>query len=366
MYRSYSNKEAKEADRKTVVGGVRTRELMERAGDALAKKVAEAMDKLNVKEALFVLGEGNNAGDGFVAARVLAEQGRDIKVLCLAERLSPECTIVKARYKGEILNKIPQKIFPVIVDCVFGTGLKRPPEGDYAKLISMMNAGGAYVISCDLPSGLAENGMAYSPCVFADETVAIGCMKNALLLGEGADRAGKVTVADIGVDYGKSGIEVWEDKDVMTFFPQKHSNVNKGMFGKACIVTSGARLGSALLAASASMRSGAGYTMLRVPERFCSAAAVALPACVVEDFNSLDDGMLAADALAIGMGSGLSKGLYSIITQLLNGYRGTLILDADALAALAEFGLQPLANKSCEVILTPHPKEFAQIGRAHV
>ncbi len=360
MYQSYSNKEAWEGDRKAVIGGVRTRELMERAGEALAGKVAAAMDRLGAKEALFVLGEGNNAGDGFVAARILSEQGRDVKALCLSDKFSPECAIVKMRYKGEIFTRIPKKTFPVIVDCLFGTGLKRPPEGEYARLISMMNAGG-YVISCDLPSGLSENGMAYSPCVFADETLSIGCMKNALLLNEGADRSGKVSVADIGVDYGEGGAEVWEDEDVKAFFPKKHSNVNKGMFGKACIVTSGARMGAAMLAASASLRSGAGYTMLRVPERLCVTAATALPSCIVEDFNALDDGMFSSDSLAIGMGSGVSKGLYSIVTQLLNGYRGTLILDADALSALSEFGLKPLEHKSCEVVLTPHPKEFARL-----
>lgn len=361
MYRSFSNKEAWEGDRRAVTGGVRTRELMERAGEALANKVAAAMDRLDAKEVLFVLGEGNNAGDGFVAARILSERGREVKALCLSEKFSPECAIVRMRYKGEVLTRIPKNPFPVVVDCLFGTGLKRPPEGDYARLVSMMNAGDSYVISCDLPSGLSENGMAYSPCVFADETLSIGCMKNALLLNEGADRAGKVSVADIGVDYGEGGAEVWEDGDVKAFFPKKHSSVNKGMFGKACIVTSGARLGAAMLAASASLRSGAGYTVLRVPERLCLTAATALPSCVVEDFNALDDGMFSSDALAIGMGAGVSKGLYSIVTQLLSGYRGTLILDADALTALAEFGLKPLENKSCEVVLTPHPKEFARL-----
>ena len=367
MYRAYSNKEAWEADRKAVTAGVKMRELMERAGEALAQKVTLAMDRLQLTEVLFVLGSGNNAGDGFVAARILTEQPRLVKVLCLTEKLSPESALVKIRYKGEIFTRIPKKKFPLIVDCVFGTGLKRPPEGEYAKLISWINAQGSYVISCDLPSGLAENGIAFSPCVYADETVSIGCMKNSLLLNEGADHAGKITVTNIGVDYGKKGgVEVWEDCDVGVFFPKKHSNVNKGLFGKSCIVTSGARMGAAMLAASASLRSGAGYTTLRVPERLCVSAATALPSCIVEDFNALDDGMLASDALAIGMGSGVSTGLYSIITQLLNGYRGTLILDADALTVLAEFGLKPLERKSCEVILTPHPKEFARLSNQSV
>ncbi len=361
MYRVYSNREAWEEERKVVASGVRTRELMERAGEALAKRVALTMDKLMIKEALFVLGSGNNAGYGFAAARILMEKKKKVKVLCMSEKLSPECAIVKIRYKGEILKQIPQEKYPLIVDCVYGTELKKPAEGECAKLISMINASGAYIISCDVPSGLGENGMAFSPCVYADETIAIGCLKNALLLNEGVDHAGEISVADIGVTYQSEGVEVWEDKDAKAFFPRKQSNVNKGMFGKACIVTSGARMGAAMLAANASLRSGAGYTLLRVPERFCLTAATALPSCIVEDFNALDDGMLSSDALAIGMGSGVSKGLYSIISQLLTGYRGTLILDADALSVLAEFGLEPLEHKSCEVILTPHPREFARM-----
>ena len=366
MYRVYSNKEAWEEQRKVVASGIRTRELMERAGEALAKKVAFTMDNLSAKEVLFVLGSGNNAGNGFVAARILMEQKREVKVLCMADKIAPECAIVKIRYKGEILKQIPQRRYPLIVDCIYGTELKRPAEGDNAKLISMINASRAYVISCDMPSGLGENGMAFSPCVYADETVAIGCLKNALLLNEGVDHAGKITVADIGVSYQGAGVEVWEDKDVKAFFPRKQSSVNKGMFGRVSIVTSGARMGAAMLAANASLRSGAGYTMLRVPERFTQVAATALPSCIVEDFNALDDGILSSDALAIGMGSGVSKGLYSIIKQLLTGYRGTLILDADALSALAEFGLEPLQHKSCEVILTPHPKEFARMCNTSV
>ena len=157
------------------------------------------------------------------------------------------------------------------------------------------------------------------------------------------------------------GAEIWEENDVKAFFPQRPLNAHKGMFGKACIVSRGARLGAAMLSASACLRSGAGYTILRVPQELRTQVAAALPACVVEAFDSLDEGILSSDALALGMGWGVSEELYSLISELLKTYRGTLVLDADALNVLARFGLTILKTKSCKVILTPHPKEFARL-----
>lgn len=366
MYRAYSNAESAEADRRTIASGVKALTLMERAGDALAQKVASAMDRLQIKEALFVLGGGNNAGDGFVAARKLTEEKRNVTALCLSKRLSAECEAERARYRGKLLSEIPSKNFPLVVDCVFGTGLTRPPEGDYARLISFINEQGDYVISCDLPSGLAENGVALSPCVRADETLSIGCVKSALLMNEGADYAGRISVADIGIDYPDAGAEIWEDDDVEGYFPPKKSCVHKGSFGKVMIATGGERVGAAMLSASAALRSGAGYTSLRVPARLTAAFGAALPACIVEPFDALDEGILSSDALALGMGWGVTEELYSVILRLLNAYNGKLILDADALTAMARYGLEPLKNKKCEAILTPHPKEFARLCNVSV
>lgn len=367
MYRAYSNAESIGADQKTIASGIPSLDLMERAGGALCRKVAEAMDRLGAKEVLFVLGGGNNAGDGLVAARMLSETSRKVSVLCLSERFSPDCDHMRSLYCGEILTEIPEKKFRVVVDCVFGTGLKRPPEGKYAELISFINTSGAYVIACDLPSGLAENGTAYLPCVKADETLSMGGMKSALLMNEGADHAGIISVAEIGIHYSEGGAEVWEDRDLLKFFPKKRSCVNKGSFGKSCIMTGGERIGAAMLSASASLRSGAGYSTLCVPPHLMSAVATALPSCVVEELRMPEcGGALASDALAVGMGFGASKGLYELIAEILERYRGTLVLDADALAVLAEYGLYPLEKKACKVILTPHPKEFSRLCRLSV
>ena len=107
------------------------------------------------------------------------------------------------------------------------------------------------------------------------------------------------------------GAEVWEECDVKAFFPKRPSDVHKGMFGKACIITFGERLGAAMLSSSACLRSGVGYTMLRVPPKMRVQIATALPSCIVEDFSSLDEAMCSYNALALGMGSGVSEELYS-------------------------------------------------------
>lgn len=164
---------------------------------------------------------------------------------------------------------------------------------------------------------------------------------------------------EIGIEC--AGAEVWEESDIKVFFPKRPANAHKGMFGKACIVSCGERLGAAMLSAAASLRSGVGYTVLRVPASLRPQVAAALPSCVVEPFHALDEGMLSSDALALGMGFGVCEELYSLIQQLLKSYRGTLVLDADALTVLAKFSLNPLKEKSCQVILTPHPKEFARL-----
>ena len=174
----------------------------------------------------------------------------------------------------------------------------------------------------------------------------------------------KVKVCAVGIHCKEA--QIWEDSDVKAFFPKRPLNSHKGMYGKACIVTNGARLGAAMLSASACLRSGAGYTVLRVPEEARIQVATALPSCVVEGFDGIDEELLCAGAIALGMGSGVSKKLYCAITELLKRYDGTLVLDADALTALAQFGLEPLKNKSCEVVLTPHPTEFSRLSSISV
>lgn len=358
MKYAYSNAQMREADRQTIENGTPSFTLMERAGKALAQAVASAMKR--DEEVLFVCGGGNNGGDGFVAAQDLLEEGKRPTVLCLAEKFSPDCLTAKENFKGEILGRIPKRRYDVAVDCLFGTGLSRAPEGENAALIGLINSA-RYVIAADIPSGLGENGIAFEPHVTADETVCMGLLKSCLLLADGADVSGKITVADLGILPTERGAEIWEE-ETAEYFPKKKSNVNKGAFGKACILAVGATYsGAAFLAAGACLKSGAGYTRLCVPEPVYSHAIGRLPACILREFLAINGEILASDCIAAGMGSGVSERLYAILDELLKNYCGTLVLDADALNSLAAYGTEILKEKSCKVIVTPHPKEFARL-----
>ncbi len=361
MKYAYSNDQMRRFDEAAIASGTPSRTLMERAGEALARAVKEALARTGGGDALFVCGGGNNGGDGFVAARILHKAGEDVAVLCLAKKFSPDCAAVKAKYKGEVLGRIPRRRYAVIADCLFGTGLTRPPEGESAALIAFINGSGAHVIACDLPSGLSAGGIAGEACVRADETVTMGQRKAALLLSDGADMAGEVSVAEIGIPAAEGGAEVWEDGDVARLFPKRPSNTHKGSYGTACLLAGSAYSGAAFLAAGACLRSGAGYTKLCVPPKLYPHAVGKLPAAVLREYQALDGDILAANAIAAGMGAGVSELLYVHLTELLSTYTGTLILDADALNTLAAYGTEVLKQHACNVILTPHPKEFSRL-----
>ncbi len=350
--------------------------LMERAGRALAEAVEGAMRRCGTTDAAFVCGGGNNGGDGFTAAEILRQKGYEVTVICLSERFSEACAAAKSAYRGEILGRIPRRRFSVIADCLFGTGLTRPVEGENAALIGFIN-GGDYVVACDLPSGLSAGGIALGACVRADETVAMGQAKCALYLSDGADRAGKVTVADIGIP-AEGGTEIWEREDVAAFFPKRPSHSHKGNFGSVAILATCNMLGAPLLSVGAALKSGAGYTDVYMTSASipCGDAAkiaafqaedevhralfaAKYPAC---RFTFYDGEPIFAEAIAFGMGAGVGRPQYEIIGSLLeNDACGTLILDADALNTLSVCGTELLKKHRRPVILTPHPAEFSRL-----
>ncbi len=361
MDHSYSIEQIKAADAAAIGRGVSSLELMERAGGKLADRVSEIMKERGFSDVLFVCGGGNNGGDGFFAAQKLFSAGRDVAVLCLAKKCSHDCAHMMKAYEGELFSRIPRRRFAFIVDCIFGTGLRAAPEGDSKALIGFIGSCGAYVLSCDLPSGLGENGVALDPCVRAAETLCIGGLKSALLLADGADCAGKITVAEIGLEMS-GGAEIWQEADVSRFFPKRSSHSHKE--GAAAIIGGGGSAGAGLLASSACLKSGAGYTKLFLPAGLCREVFWSIvaqnPALILRELPSSEE-LLGAGSIAFGMGAGVSEEVYSLTVGLLQNYRGTLILDADALNSAARFGKGVLANKECKVIITPHPGEFARL-----
>ena len=167
--------------------GVPSKELMRRAGVAIAEAVAEVAAGGNV---LVVCGAGNNGGDGYVCAQQLLRRGFHVKVYACGGRPSPDCEREKLKYTGKYAQTIEGD---VIVDCIFGTGLSREVTGEYAEVIEAINKSGAYVISADIPSGMSgDSGTALGVCVRADRTVTIGELKAGFVLSDGFDICGTV------------------------------------------------------------------------------------------------------------------------------------------------------------------------------
>ncbi len=382
MKYSYSIAAIRAADEAAVKRGVTSSELMERAGKALAEHVLLTMKEKKIADVLFVCGGGNNGGDGFVAARYLHGQGADVAVLCLSGKFSHDCAENAKKYGGVLFGRIPRRRYALIVDCLLGTGLKSAPSGEAAALIGYINDSGAYVIACDLPSGLSENGIAYSPCVRADKTLTVGGMKSALLLADGADVAGEIALLDIGLS-PEGGVEVWESGDVKKLFPPKKSHSNKGNYGSVAVLATCNTLGAPLLAAGAALRSGAGYTDIYMTSSSvpCDNAeklaffrtadelhrvlcAAKYPAC---RFSFYDGEPIFAEAVAFGMGAGVGEPQRETVVSLLEGYGGTLVLDADALNNISFYEMLPLLKKKkCRAVFTPHIKEFARLTKKTV
>jgi hydroxyethylthiazole kinase-like uncharacterized protein yjeF len=174
--------------------------LMEAAGWQVARLVEGS--------AVVVCGVGNNAGDGFAAARHLQRWGRLARVCCVdPDRVRGPAAVQLAALRhtgGEISRELSFDGAEVVVDAIFGTGLNRAPEGRFAEWIEAINGSGKRVIAVDVPSGLdAETGLAYSPVVRAGLTVALGLPKPGL--------SGNVVVVDIGIPrqaYAAVGIDV--------------------------------------------------------------------------------------------------------------------------------------------------------------
>ena len=351
--------------------------LMERAGTELAKLVEKTVQQ---GEIVCVCGGGNNGGDGFVCARVLLGKGYDVTVVCFAERKSELCEKTKMEYEragGKTVETFPDTPFAAVVDCLLGTGFHGTLNEQYAHAIEKINGykqRGATVISADIPSGLnGDNGKA-GICVRADYTLCIAERKAGVYFGDGIDLAGKLVDADIGICLPENTYATLiEKQDIAMLLPRRNRNTHKGNYGKTAIV-GGSRqyVGAAYLSTLAALRSGAGYTYLYAPKSTWKGYALHLPEAIVSPLtagNSRDmRAVLDKQAVAYGMGMGVNKRTFDGARYLLNNYTGKLLLDADALNSIAQFGDIPalFKDKRCQVVVTPHVKEFSRLSKQSV
>lgn len=359
MERILTVEQMRSADNNTIDNlGVSSEELIDRAGNAVA---SEILSRFYGGRVLVCVGKGSNGADGKVVADILSKKhGYSVVVFNVSTGML----------------KVFDKQYDIIVDCIFGTGLNREVNGKYRTVIEKINNSGAFVISCDIPSGLnGDNGLVMGVAVKADLTVAIQEYKLGHFLNDGIDYCGDIVLKDIG-------ISVWEDDFIKKtnhdfarkYFDKRKRNSHKGNYGSSCVIGGSKEYsGSVILSANAlcSYKMGAGYSYLVVPESLFNAYVGKVPECIlcslkddgkniVFDKENLDK-LLKINTIAIGMGMGANIGTYETILYLLKNYNGTLIIDADGLNALSVYGKGILKNKTCKVILTPHIGEFLRL-----
>lgn len=362
--------------------GVSTRELMERAGTALA----EHAQRLAGPEGRFAVlcGPGNNGGDGLVAARHLALAGRQVVVVLLAQpgalkgdsRANLEALTAMGGSAAGVLEDFVPRPGDVAIDALLGTGLNRAPEGALADAIHTLwkwRAMGVRVLSADLPSGLAsDTGIAFRPAVQADATVAFGALKVGEALEPGASLSGELHLADIGLAPDDAPVQLLEEEDARGWLPQRRPDSNKGTYGHVLLIAgSRGRSGAAALAGLAALRSGVGLCTVAVPDNALSDVLGHAPELMgigLDDDKPLGpihlEMLLEAaegkDALVLGPGIARGKKTAQLIAHLLERFPGPVVLDADGLNAVAG-RLEVLRAAQGPLVLTPHPGEMARL-----
>jgi hydroxyethylthiazole kinase-like uncharacterized protein yjeF len=372
--------EMAEADRLAVAGGIPSIALMENAGRAVADAASRMLQGHRV---VVVAGPGNNGGDGFVAARYLAERGLAVSVCFFGkrERLKGDAALAAQRWNGPVSEPSPAAFTDcdLIIDALFGAGLDRGVESPARNVIDLMNAASIPIVAVDLPSGVNGTTGAVKGCAInAQLTVTFFRRKPGHFLLPGRLHCGVVEVADIGIPE-----RVLDKIKPMTFanvpalwrnaFPQARTEGHKYSRGHAVVISGGpSTTGAARLAARGALRAGAGLVTIASPRDALSINAAENLAVMVRPVDGpIELKEFLADkrrnAIAIGPGGGVGPAMREQVRTALDG-DAAVVLDADALTSFAG-DPDALANAIGKragrpVVLTPHEGEFSRLFSA--
>lgn len=365
-----------EADRRTIAGGIPGPVLMESAGAA----VVDAIRRRWPPQATLVLcGPGNNGGDGFVVARLLAAAGWPVRLALMGARdaIRGDAAVHAARWGGpvEALGSASLDGVSLVVDALFGAGLSRPIERAAAAVLAAVAARAIPVVAIDTPSGVHGDTGADWGAIPARLTVTFARAKPGHLLLPGRGLCGELVVADIGISdetIAAIASRAWRNTPAswQALLPRLDAGGHKYARGHALICGGWPISGAARLAARAALRAGAGLVSVAVPPEAFAVYAAALEAVMVKPVAGDDDlnGLLADprhNALLVGPGAGLGAETLAKSLRILAADRAT-VLDADALTVLAaapeRFAAARAARHSgAPLILTPHEGEFRRL-----
>jgi ADP-dependent NAD(P)H-hydrate dehydratase / NAD(P)H-hydrate epimerase len=366
------------ADAAAIAAGAGGGALMERAAAALADEVARRLPHGVIA---VLCGKGNNGGDGWVAARLLRERGREVRLFSTAavEELSGDAWAAADALTGPAAEPIAAGCLEGaagLVDCLLGTGATGAPRGEVADALRLIQRCGLPVIACDVPSGVdASTGAAHELAVRADATVTFAAAKPGLWIRPGKAHAGEVVVVDIGVHDGLDAAPVTlADPGVLAGLPDRGTDSTKFTAGHVLVVGGSRGLtGAVCLAASGAMRAGAGYVTALVPATLAAIFEVKLTEVMTRGLPDADgaltvDGVRAVlaaaarhdGALVLGGGLGRAEPTRDFAIELAEECPLALVLDADGIGAFAGQA-RWLRPRQAPTVLTPHAGELGRL-----
>ena len=384
-------------DRECAENGLPTSVLMENAGKAVAVEVARILGDYYSKKIIVLAGPGNNGGDGLVAARYLWDSGLEVRLYLFGKKRIDDpnlemihdrnisCTEVSADNCLDELY-IDLQDANAVLDALFGTGNNRPLEGVFRKALDQASKAAAknpylHIFAVDIPSGMnADTGTVDDACLYTDDTITLGYPKVGMYNQPGSERAGRITVVDIGIPLQMAediNLELNTSEKVKSLLPRRPINANKGTFGKVLVLAGSVNyIGAAYLACMGAMRAGAGLVTLTTPSsvqpilasKLIETTYLPLPE-VNGRINSttsvtlLKDELPKYDAILAGCGLGQSEQVADLIKRLFIDNDTELppvVFDADALNILAN---EPdwWRHFKGNAILTPHPGEMSRL-----
>jgi hydroxyethylthiazole kinase-like uncharacterized protein yjeF len=386
----------READRRTIEDiGIPSLVLMENAGRQVVAAIEASFDNLHERRVAVVCGRGNNGGDGFVVARTLHQRGVDVAVFLLGRVADVRG---EARTNIEILGRLSLTVVEIndeqewelhlseitacglVVDALFGTGLKQALSGMLETVVADLNASGIPVVSIDVPSGLsADTHRLIGDAIEASMTVTLAAPKPCLVLPPADARAGDLVIADIGIPNdilnGVDGpvLELLTRDRLRELLQPRSADSHKGDYGRVLVIAgSKGKTGAAHLAAMGALKSGAGLVTIATPRSVQDVVASLAPEYMTEGIDETPDGAIdyaalervlemKGDVIAVGPGLGVGQSTTAFILGLLERTGVPLVLDADALNAFADEPDRLQGRDGLDVIITPHPGEMARL-----
>ena len=388
----------RDADRQTIDEiGIPSMVLMENAGRQVVAALEAANDDLTDRHVAVLCGPGNNGGDGFVVARTLYQRAVDVSVFVIGTMAAVKGD---ARLNLEILGRLGLTVVEIsdeqawdlhfseisqcdlIVDAIFGTGLRSPLAGMMETVAADVNASGIPVVAVDLPSGMsADRAEPIGECIRASMTVTLATPKLPLVLPPGEAHAGSIVVADIGIppevieNLAGPRIELLTREGMREILQPRESDSHKGDYGHVLVIAgSRGKTGAAHLAAVGALRSGAGLVTVATPGTAQPIIAALGAEYMTVPLEETADGKVALgslerildfeqDVIAAGPGLGTGPDVTAFIHGLLAKSESPLVLDADALNAIASEPdlLQSSGEGSRPIVITPHPGEMARL-----